>query len=104
MQPYFGWVRWRGLIRGTRTNRTAASRCLRRLEERGLILRHSKMGDGEKLGYHFRKDRDWPGPREAGFATTHVEVLPLSFELAEKLSTSTIKLKVDTLSEGGQQP
>lgn len=103
MRPYLGWVAWRGRMRGTKTQLTAASRCLRRLEERGLVLRHARLGDGEKCNYHFRKDKDWPGPREASFATTHVEVLPAGFALVEKLSTSTLKMNVDHLLEGGQR-
>jgi len=73
-------VRWR--TKGTRSDQTSLSRALRRLEERGLVLRQNQVrGSGEGTG------RCRLSKAEEHNRTTHVRLLPDGIEVAERLST-----------------
>jgi len=77
---YDGCIYWR--TEGTDSDRAALSRSLRRLEQRGLLLRLNFVsGMGERYGLAMRRSKNDPHNR-----TTHIRLLPEGVKVGRRLS------------------
>ena len=77
---YSGYSYWATI--GTTTQRASWSRALRRLEQRGILLRvNFSNGMGEQYGYRMRKSKDEPHSR-----TTHIKLTDAGMEIGKRLT------------------